>query len=85
VIAGVGPTSPYVTTPALLDETSSRTPSCSLAEAVASQDLFVNQFIATAALNLLWRHIRFDEPITKKIFINLRSGLMATSITETTP
>jgi len=46
--------------PHLLDKTrvEANTPSCSLAESLGRQDLFINQGVATFALNLLWRLFR---------------------------
>jgi len=49
-------------------------PSCSLAEALERQDLFVNQHIATWALQLLWQFIRQAGLDIHGYFINLLTG-----------
>lgn len=49
-------------------------PSCSLAEALGKQDLFINQSVATFALQLLWQFIRQGGLDIHGYFINLESG-----------
>lgn len=49
-------------------------PSCSLAEALQSQDLFINQAVATQALHLLWTLIRQGETSICGYWINLEEG-----------
>lgn len=49
-------------------------PSCSLAEALQRQDLFINQTVATFALQLLWQFIRQGGLDIHGYFINLESG-----------
>ena len=49
-------------------------PSCSLAEALERQDLFINQTVATFALQLLWQFIRHGGLDIHGYFINLESG-----------
>jgi hypothetical protein len=49
-------------------------PSCSLAEALGRQDLFINQSIATFALQLLWQFIRQGGTNIQGYFINLETG-----------
>lgn len=49
-------------------------PSCSLAEALEQQDLFVNQGVSTFALNLLWRLFRDGQLSHHGYFINLKEG-----------
>jgi len=49
-------------------------PSCSLAEALQSQDLFINQAVATQALHLLWTLIREGETSICGYWINLAEG-----------
>lgn len=46
-------------------------PSCSLAEALDKQDLFINQAVATAALHLLWGWFRTGALQNHGAFINL--------------
>ena len=50
------------------------TPSCSLAEALEKQDLFINQTVATFALQLLWQFIREGGLDIHGYFINLQTG-----------
>jgi PRTRC genetic system ThiF family protein len=59
--------------PELLDKhfVEDDTPSCSLAQALERQDLFVNQFVATAALQLLWRLLREGKTTVHGAYINL--------------
>ncbi len=49
-------------------------PSCSLAEALERQDLFINQAMATFGLDLLWRLLREGGLNHHGAFINLESG-----------
>jgi PRTRC genetic system ThiF family protein len=62
--------------PDLLDETilEDNTPSCSLAEALRSQGLFINQAVATWALTILERLFRFGRIEHHGYLINLESG-----------
>jgi PRTRC genetic system ThiF family protein len=50
------------------------TPSCSLAQALERQDLFINQSVATFALQLLWQFIRQGGLDIHGYFINLETG-----------
>ena len=50
------------------------TPSCSLAEALEKQDLFINQSVATFSLQLLWQFIREGGLNIHGYFINLETG-----------
>lgn len=65
--------------PELRDETQPEDdrPSCSLAEALETQDLFVNQAVATWALQLLWRLFRDGQLESHGYFINLAAGRVA--------
>lgn len=49
-------------------------PSCSLAEALESQDLFINQAVATYAGHLLWSLMREGELDVCGYWINLEEG-----------
>ena len=49
-------------------------PSCSLAEALVSQDLFVNDICARMAAHLLWTLLRYAEIEHHGYWINLRDG-----------
>lgn len=50
------------------------TPSCSLAEALERQELFINQAVATSALQLLWQLFRFGKIDWHGAFVNLKTG-----------
>jgi PRTRC genetic system ThiF family protein len=50
------------------------TPSCSLAEALERQHLFVNQAVVTPALQLLWQIFRFGRISWHGAFVNLATG-----------
>lgn len=56
-----------------LDE-KDETPSCSLAEALEKQSLFINDNMATAAMNLLWELFRYGQISHHGQFINIKSG-----------
>lgn len=62
--------------PEILDEKYQEedAPSCSLAEALTRQDLFINQSVATWALQLLWTLFRKGQVEHHAYFINLESG-----------
>lgn len=62
--------------PSILDTTAVEDdgPSCSVADALAKQDLFINQATATAALTLLWQLVRTGEIEHHGAFVNLRTG-----------
>lgn len=49
-------------------------PSCSLAEALERQHLFVNQAVVTAALQILWQLFRFGVITWHGAFLNLNTG-----------
>ena len=48
------------------------TPSCSLAEALEKQDLFINSTLAQAGCSLLWQLFRNDMTNNRGCFVNLR-------------
>lgn len=50
------------------------TPSCSLAQALERQHLFVNQAVVTPALQLLWQIFRFGRITWHGAFVNLATG-----------
>lgn len=64
------------TTPELLAEDYAEvdTPSCSLAEALGKQDLFINSHVADWALHLLWTLLRQEYITHHGYYINLESG-----------
>lgn len=51
-------------------------PSCSLAQALERQELFVNQAVVTPALEILWRLFRHGEIEWHGAFVNLARGTM---------
>ena len=51
-------------------------PSCSLAQALERQELFVNQAVATPALQLLWLIFRYGRTDWCGAFVNLKTGRM---------
>jgi len=56
--------------PELEDMEEDNEPSCSLAEAIQSQDLFVNRSIVDAGINILWQLLRKGEIDHHGVFIN---------------
>lgn len=46
-------------------------PSCSLQESLARQDLFINQWVATCALEIIWRMFRYGQLRVHGAFVNL--------------
>lgn len=69
---------PYATLPELIDTAAPEddTPSCGLAEALARQELFVNQSIVTPALAILWEFFRHGRLTWHGAFVNLKTGSM---------
>lgn len=55
-------------------ETVADGPSCSLAEALEKQALFVNQGVATHALALLWQLFRHGSIDHHGVFVNMQTG-----------
>ncbi len=52
-------------------------PSCSLAQALERQELFVNQAVVTPALQLLWLLFRYGRTSWCAAFVNLTTGRMS--------
>jgi PRTRC genetic system ThiF family protein len=69
---------PYSMLPELVDtsEPEDDTPSCGLAEALARQELFVNQSVVTPALAMLWEFFRHGRLTWHGAFVNLKTGSM---------
>ena len=69
---------PYVELPTLIDTKikEQNLPSCSLAESLSIQELFVNQWLATAELELIWRLFRKGGLDYRGFYINLDTGRM---------
>jgi PRTRC genetic system ThiF family protein len=53
-------------------ETADNTPSCSLAEALTKQDLFINSALANLGASLLWQLFREGMLTNRGFFLNLR-------------
>jgi len=53
-------------------ETGDNTPSCSLAEALAKQDLFINSALANLGASLLWQLFREGMLFNRGFFLNLK-------------
>jgi PRTRC genetic system ThiF family protein len=67
---------PYVTEEykdlLIASENTDNTPSCSLAEALAKQDLFINSSLANLGASLLWQLFRDGILFQKGFFLNLK-------------
>jgi len=53
-------------------ETSDNTPSCSLADALGKQDLFINSALANLGASLLWQMFREGMLFNRGFFLNLK-------------
>jgi hypothetical protein len=53
-------------------EASDNTPSCSLAEALTKQDLFINSALANVGASLLWQLFREGMLFNRGFFLNLK-------------
>lgn len=60
----------------LASEGSDKTPSCSLAEALTKQDLFINSALANAGASLLWQLFREGMLFNRGFFVNLKEFRM---------
>jgi PRTRC genetic system ThiF family protein len=56
----------------LASESTDNTPSCSLAEALAKQDLFINSSLANLGASLLWQLFREGMLFNRGFFLNLK-------------
>lgn len=61
-----------------LKDNDTDTPSCSLAEALERQDLFVNTFAANWAAKLLWDILRYNKQTAGGLFYNLETFAVKT-------
>lgn len=59
--------------------------SCSMEESLSTQDLFINQSIATIGLNLIWSLFRYGKIDYNACFLNLRTGKMKSSLSTLEP
>lgn len=67
--------------PSIVDETAEdpdEGPSCSLAEALEKQSLFVNRGVALFALNMLWEWFRYGELSYHGVFVNMKTSRTST-------
>jgi hypothetical protein len=53
-------------------QTNDNTPSCSLAEALTKQDLFINSALANVGASLLWQLFREGMLFNRGFFLNLK-------------
>ncbi|NHA05583.1 PRTRC system ThiF family protein [Mucilaginibacter sp. HC2] len=60
----------------LASESADKTPSCSLAEALTKQDLFINSALANAGASLLWQLFREGMLVNRGFFLNLKDFRM---------
>ena len=63
--------------PSIIDgslDATDEAPSCSLAEALEKQSLFINSTMANAACNLLWELFRYGRISYHGQFVNIKSG-----------
>jgi hypothetical protein len=57
----------------ILHAESDDTPSCSLAEALLKQDLFINSTLAHLGASLLWKLLREGFVCHRGVFLNLQT------------
>jgi PRTRC genetic system ThiF family protein len=71
--------------PDILDESVEEedSPSCSVADALQKQSLFINRAVSDSALNILWRLFRYGELDYHGQFINLKSGIASPLAVDT--
>jgi len=60
----------------LASESTDKTPSCSLAEALTKQDLFINSALANTGASLLWQLFREGMLVNRGFFLNLKDFRM---------
>ncbi|MBT2560178.1 PRTRC system ThiF family protein [Pedobacter sp. ISL-68] len=60
----------------LASESTDKTPSCSLAEALTKQDLFINSALANTGASLLWTLFREGMVTNRGFFVNLKDFRM---------
>lgn len=67
--------------PNMEDSEDANEPSCSAREALESQDLFINQRLATDGLDLVWQMFRFGRIADHGFFVNLEDYRASVPIT----
>jgi PRTRC genetic system ThiF family protein len=60
----------------MASESTDKTPSCSLAEALTKQDLFINSSLANLGASLLWQLFREGMLFNRGFFVNLKEFRM---------
>ena len=73
--------------PELLDEkldTPGNT-SCSMADSLVRHGLFINQFVATGVLEILWQLFRHGGLDYSELYFNLKTGRMMPKIIDCMP
>ncbi|WP_273208698.1 PRTRC system ThiF family protein [Marinobacter subterrani] len=60
--------------PEMLERKDDNRPSCSAAESLSRQDLMINQTVAGAAINLLWKMMRTGQADYNGVMIDLAEG-----------
>ncbi|GAA3989777.1 PRTRC system ThiF family protein [Mucilaginibacter dorajii] len=60
----------------MASESADKTPSCSLAEALTKQDLFINSALANVGASLLWQLFREGVLFNRGFFLNLKEFRM---------
>ena len=69
---------PWIKHPELIDagKDSEQRSSCSMADSLERNGLFINQFIATGVLEMIWQLFRHGGLDYSELYINLKSGRM---------
>ena len=60
--------------PDMADPTELNIPSCSAADSLARQDLMINQSVASAGINMLWKAFRTNSVAHNGVMIDLADG-----------
>ena len=73
---------PWIKHPELIDESkdSEHRSSCSMADSLERNGLFINQFIATGVLEMIWNLFRHGGLDYSELYINLKTGRMLSKI-----
>ena len=54
--------------------------SCSMADSLERHGLFINQFVATGVLEILWQLFRYVDLDYSELYFNLKTGRMMPKI-----
>ena len=73
---------PWIKHPELIDESkdSEHRSSCSMADSLERNGLFINQFVATGVLEILWQLFRHGGLDYSELYINLAKGRMTSEV-----